>query len=155
MNISDKIDTISNSLAELSAYVMGHGGKRPWHNPYNLTSYILWFVGLTEEEKEAEYELLRRGFYKWESVSTMEYCKDAKGKQIHAGDIATMTEAVVKTRRKKMFECRDANGTQIHIDDVGETVEDIEEIKMGDQIVVMAILSEEEVQVNPTNAGLP
>ena len=55
-----------------------------------------------------------------------------------------------------MFECKDSKGVQVHIDDVCELVEESEMgLPVGAIVLVMNIISEEEVKVCPEEVGVP
>lgn len=118
-NVTQQIERLELMFFDLRHRLVNKchtGNERPPRNPQgNNFWYDWWFNHLSPEERSAELELRRKGWYNYEGDDSM-VVPDKNGKDLHTEDVVTWQEK----------DC-----------------------------VIVCILSETELQLNPLGEGLP
>lgn len=113
--IENRLNFLQKQIYELSYALHGLNWFRPPCSGRFYPAYKAWLESLPEEQRAAENELRRKGYYNYEGDTEM-LVRDSLGKDIHTEDVV---------------------------------------VWQGQDCVVVCILSEEEIQVNPLGEGLP
>jgi hypothetical protein len=116
MNLEQELHKLKVEIGSIGVQMHGYNKiGRQSKTPFNDTSWKMWYESLTLEEKEAERELRRRGYYNHEGCDTMVRCKDVNGAQLHTDDLVTYGDPPIEAMITCIF-----SEDEIQINPIGE-----------------------------------
>ena len=131
-DLPGKLDALQVEISSLRSDINKDRPARPIHSPLNHLRRKEYLKNLTPEERRAELQLFKLGYFRHEpqGIYSMANLKDTRGNQLHTLDIVKFTE-----------DTRDLGTDEL--------------ILAGVEGIVVQIISPSEIQIDPINVGLP